>query len=185
MTVPSPQQALDYARKRGVVLPQDFYDPTNVDQHGNLMTVSQLAALAQIQAVTDELIVALEKGETFKEWQKRVQNIPGVGSLPPGRQETIFRNWMQTAYNGGRWLNFETNKLVIPYLMFSAINDDRTTDVCRNRNGMIRKVDDPFWGTQNSQSVSSSLSIYLNPDDRQSSEKPQRGQYRIEPADAH
>jgi SPP1 gp7 family putative phage head morphogenesis protein len=147
MPVPTPQQALEYARKRQVVLPIDFYDPANVDQHGNLMTVSNLAGLNQIQAVTDDLLKSLENGETFEQWQQRVMNVTGVPGLPPGRTETIFRNYMQTAYNGGRWLNFEQNKLAIPYLMFSAVGDDRTTDVCLNRSGMIRKVDDPFWLT--------------------------------------
>jgi len=147
LTVPSFAEALDYAKARKVVLPQDFYDPANIDQHGQLMTVSHLAGLSQIQAVTDDLQKALENGETFDQWQQRVLSVEDVPGLPPGRTETIFRNFMQTAYNGGRWAQFERNKATSPYLMYSAINDARTTDICRSRNGIIRPVDDPFWAT--------------------------------------
>lgn len=147
MATPSFKEALDYAKKRQVVLPQDFYDPKNQDRHGELMTVSHLAGLSQIQAVTDDLMKALEKGETFADWQKRALGTDGVGGLPPGRTETVFRNYMQTAYNGGRWAQFEKNKKAVPYLMYSAINDARTTDICRHRNGIIREVDDSFWSS--------------------------------------
>lgn len=147
MTVPAFDEALDYAKKRKIVLPQEFYDPKNKDRHGELMTISNLAGLSQIQAVTDDLMTALENGETFEQWQQRALATDGVGGLPPGRTETVFRNYMQTAYNGGRWEQFERNKKAVPYLMYSAINDARTTDICRHRNGMIREVDDSFWNS--------------------------------------
>lgn len=147
MTLPAFNEALEYAKKRKIVLPQEFYDPKNKDRHGELMTISNLAGLSQIQAVTDDLMTALENGETFEDWQKRALDTEGVGGLPPGRTETIFRNYMQTAYNGGRWEQFERNKKAVPYLMYSAINDARTTDICRHRNGIIREVDDSFWNS--------------------------------------
>lgn len=147
MPLPAFDEALDYAKKRKIVLPQEFYDPANKDRHGELMTISNLAGLSQIQAVTDDLMQALENGETFEQWQQRALNTDGVGGLPPGRTETVFRNYMQTAYNGGRWAQFERNKKAVPYLMYSAINDARTTDICRHRNGMIREVDDSFWNS--------------------------------------
>lgn len=145
MALPAFDEALDYAKKRKIVLPQEFYDPKNKDRRGELMTVSNLAGLSQIQAVTDDLMKALENGETFEDWQQRALATDGVVGLPPGRTETVFRNYMQTAYNGGRWSQFERNKKEVPYLMFSAINDARTTDICRYRNGIIRPVDDDFW----------------------------------------
>lgn len=145
MALPSFTEALAYAQARKVVLPAEFYDPANVNHHGELMTVSHLAGLSQIQSVTDELMKALEKGQTFEDWQQQALGVDGVGALPPGRTETIFRNYMQTAYNGGRWAKFEANKATTPYLMYSAINDERTTMICRHRNGIIRAVDDDFW----------------------------------------
>lgn len=147
MAVPSFDEALEYAKSRTVVLPAEFYDPANIDAHGQLMTVSNLAGLSQIQAVTDDLMKALKNGETFEDWQAKALTVPGVGSLPPGRTETIFRNFMQTAYNGGRWESFVKNKATLPYLMYSAINDARITDICRHRNGIIREVDDGFWSS--------------------------------------
>ncbi len=151
MSLPSYQEALDYAKARKVVLPSEFYSASNANNHGQLMTVSHLAGLSQIQAVTDDLMQSLEKGETFEDWQKRALSTPGVGGLPPGRTETIFRNFMQTAYNGGRWQQMERNKAAMPYVLFSAVNDTRTTPICRSLNGIIRRVDDPFWDTHSPQ----------------------------------
>lgn len=144
MSIPSFAEALEYARKRKIVLPPEFYDPKNKDRRGQLMTISYLATLSQIEAVTDDLKKALAIGETMEQWKQRIQR-EGLPGLAPDHAETVFRNFMQTAYNGGRWEQFERNKKAVPYLMFSAINDDRTTDICRKRNGIIRPVDDPFW----------------------------------------
>lgn len=58
MALPAFDEALDYAKKRKIVLPQEFYDPKNKDRRGELMTVSNLAGLSQIQAVTDDLMKA-------------------------------------------------------------------------------------------------------------------------------
>lgn len=139
------EEALTYAKKRKIVLPQDFYDSKNKDIRSQLMTVSNLNALAQIQQVTASLEQALKDGDTFENWKKRALQNPELAALPPDRLETIFRNYIQTAYNSGRFSQFQANKMAVPYLMYSAINDARTTDICRARNGIIRKVDDPFW----------------------------------------
>lgn len=147
MTLPAFNEALEYAKKRKIVLPQEFYDPKNKDRHGELMTISNLAGLSQIQAVTDDLMQALEDGETFDQWKKRALETDGVGSLPEGRLETVFRNYMQTAYSGGRQVNFEKNKATSPYLMYSAINDSRVRPSHAAMSGTIRPVDDPFWAT--------------------------------------
>lgn len=142
-------EAIEWAKRRGVVLPDEFYAALEEHARGGSFTVSGLAGLDQIQAALDSLNQALESGETFEQWQARVG--PLLGGLPDGRTETIFRNFMQQAYNAGRWKQFEQNKTALPYLMFSAVMDDRTTTVCRARNGIIRPVDDAFWATNSPQ----------------------------------
>lgn len=136
-------EAIAWAKSRGVVLPDEFYGDLQDQAKAKAFTVSGLASLGQIQATLDSLTAALEAGEAFESWQAKAGDL--LGSLPDGRMETIFRNFIQNAYNGGRWQQFERNKANRPYLMFSAINDNRTTEICRKRNGIIRPVDDPFW----------------------------------------
>lgn len=147
MALPTFEEALNYATQRGVVLPEEYYDPKNEKQRKELMTVSRLAGLAQIEQINDELLTALAEGESFETWKERMKGDPDLGYLTDAHLETVFRNYTQTAYNAGRWANFEQNKLAVPFLMYSAINDGRTTDICRSRNGIIRPVDDPFWAT--------------------------------------
>ena len=151
MPLPTFEEALNYATQRGVVLPEEYYDPKNEKLRKELMTVSNLAALAQIEAINDELLTALADGESFEDWKSRMLADPDFGHLTEAHLETVFRNYTQTAYNAGRWAQFEQNKLAVPFLMYSAINDSRTTDICRARNGIIRPVDDPFWATNSPQ----------------------------------
>lgn len=135
-------EAVEWAKARGVVLPAEFYGAIADEAKGKAFTVSGLAGLAQIQTAMDSLTTALEMGETFDSWQSRMADTLEL-SMP--HMETVFRNFVQQAYNAGRWKQFEKNAGNRPYLMFSAINDSRTTEVCRQRNGIIRRVDDPFW----------------------------------------
>ena len=136
-------EAISWAKARGVVLPDDFYNTVATDARGRAFTVSYLTSLAQIQVTLDSLTESLAQGETFEQWKERAGET--VGTLTDAHMETVFRNFHQNAYNAGRWKQFEANKDSFPYLMFSAINDARTTDICRHRNGIIRRADDPFW----------------------------------------
>ncbi len=136
-------EAIAWAKARGVVLPDDFYTTVAADARGRAFTVSYLTSLAQIQGTLDSLTESLAQGETFEQWKERAGET--VGTLTDAHMETVFRNFHQNAYNAGRWKQFEANKDAFPYLMFSAINDARTTDICRHRNGIIRRIDDPFW----------------------------------------
>ena len=143
------QEAIAWAKSRGITLPEDFYKQLQENSKNGAFTVSGLAGLSQIQSTLDSLNVALKNGETFADWQKKAGDI--IGGLSDSHAETIFRNFIQQAYNTGRWTQFEKNKDNRPYLMFSAVNDNRTTDICRHRNGIIRPVDDKWWATNSPQ----------------------------------
>lgn len=45
------------------------------------------------------------------------------------------------SYNRGRLASFAENK--VDYVQFSAVNDARTSAICRSRHGLIMKMDDP------------------------------------------
>lgn len=64
-------------------------------------------------------------------------------------------NWLKTEYetaygqaqNAVRWNEIEKNKDVLPLLKYSAIEDDRTSEICAPLDGVTLPVDDPFWDT--------------------------------------
>lgn len=62
-------------------------------------------------------------------------------------------NWLQAEYNTAigqasqarQWNEIEKNKETFPYLKYSAVIDDRTSDICLPLDGVILPVDDPLW----------------------------------------
>ena len=96
-------EAIAWAKARGVVVPDDFTIPVAADARGRAFTVSYLTSLAQIQAAMDSLTESLAQGETFEQWKARAGETVGAD----GRAlETVFRNFHQNAYNAGRWKQF-------------------------------------------------------------------------------
>jgi SPP1 gp7 family putative phage head morphogenesis protein len=67
--------------------------------------------------------------------------------------ETYNDNYLQTEYktaigqaqNAVKWNEIEKNKDVLPYLKYSAIEDDNTSEICAPLDGICLPVDDEFW----------------------------------------
>lgn len=49
------------------------------------------------------------------------------------------------ARNASQWVRIEKEKDVFPALRYSAVIDDRTSDICLPLDGIILPVDDPLW----------------------------------------
>ena len=99
--------------------------------------------LAQVQRVFDEVAKALDSGEPFDDWRKRVR----TELTNDAHAETVFRNATQRSYNAGRYRQMREVEAWRPYWMFDAILDSRTTRVCRKCNGTILPASDPWWLT--------------------------------------
>lgn len=64
-------------------------------------------------------------------------------------------NWGETEYQtavgqGGaaaKWNEIEKQKDVLPYLRYSAVLDENTSDICAPLNDLVAPVDDPIWST--------------------------------------
>jgi SPP1 gp7 family putative phage head morphogenesis protein len=72
------------------------------------------------------------------ELEKRIQSTLNVGKA---RAETIARNELTYAYNTARVQTFRESSLVT-HVRFIAILDNRTSPICRSRNGMIISITD-------------------------------------------
>ena len=122
------------------MLPEEFYGAVQAEARGKAFTVTGLAGLSQIQQTLDSLNTAIEMGESFESWQERFG-----AQLDIPHAKTVFRNFMPTASTAGRWRQIYRDKVALPYLQFVAVDDGRTTEMCRKLNGAVRPVDDPFW----------------------------------------
>lgn len=63
------------------------------------------------------------------------------------------KHWLKAEYDtaiasaqmASKWVQVQSTKDRIPYLEFDAVMDERTSDLCRNFNGVLLPADDPFW----------------------------------------
>lgn len=136
--------ALQFAARRGVTLPAEYY---TLDMAGRqyAQTVSYLASLDQIQQVMDSYHKVAASGGTLQDFKDLVR-ADGI-KLPVHHLDNVFRTNIQNAYAHGRYLHQHENKANRPYLQYSAIQDTRTRPSHLALNGVIRHIDDPFWQT--------------------------------------
>jgi len=112
------------------------------------------------ESVAQALSKSIELGETGLEAQARVDEsfapfigsaeaiaptptTPKGGPLPKARLETIVRTETTTALNKGRLVEARRRADLMRGMMYSAILDGRTTEVCMYLDGRTFKISDP------------------------------------------
>ena len=135
-------EALQFARSRKIVLPDEFYSLDLKTRH-LATTVSFLSSIEQIQTVLAAVNKAIADGSTFEDFKKLVAEHEIKLSEP--YLKNVFRTNIQTAYSHGRWQQQQRNRDKRPYLMYSAIDDSRVRPSHLALNRIIRHIDDPFW----------------------------------------
>lgn len=120
--------------------------------------VANVAEARVVQDTFDSLARALERGETFSQWQKVIgDELHNAWSLRGGaeanRMQVIYRNATQGAYNRGRHKQMSEPliKELRPQWMFDGIGDSRQSAICRECDGTIRPHDDPWWDSHTPQ----------------------------------
>ena len=144
----NPEEAIAWFRSR-VPLPKDEWQALQEQARRKAFTVAGVASLDLLAEVWDSLGRALEEGIPYAEWAKEVRGkLEAAWGRPNGqRLETIFRTNVQMAYSSGRWAQMARSEVIEqrPYWMYDAVLDSRTTSICRERNGVVRPADDPWW----------------------------------------
>ncbi|RJL71415.1 phage head morphogenesis protein [Acinetobacter radioresistens] len=135
-------EALQFARSRKIVLPDEFYS-LDLKTRQLTTTVSFLSSIEQIQSVIAAVNKAIADGSTFEDFKKLVAENEIKLSEP--YLKNVFRTNIQTAYSHGRWQQQQRNRDKRPYLMYSAIDDSRVRPSHLALNRIIRHIDDPFW----------------------------------------
>lgn len=108
----------------------------------NVWQFSAAKTHSQLRELSDALRKPDGSLRTFDEF--RIQ-----ATLISGRQLRHLRTEYNTAVIGAqmakKWMSIQEQKHLYPFLEFVAVEDDRTTPLCRTLNGVVRHVDDPFW----------------------------------------
>jgi len=136
-------------------------------EHSQAFTVAKTAGFDVLSDIQEAVKGALEDGTTFAIFQKKLIPIlqekgwwgrapaldPETGESPvsqlgsPRRLQIIFDTNMRTSYAAGRWARFQRTKADRPYLMYSAVLDNRTRPQHRAWHGTTLPIDDPWWQT--------------------------------------
>lgn len=125
----------------------DTIEEVTEDVRANFVWLKKSNDLEITTRLFDNMKKSLENGTTFKQWIKDCEEVINKAGL--GKQgyylENVYRTNMMTQYSIG---NYKQQMEVIedyPYWEYSAIEDNRTSNICRQLDGVIKKYDDPFW----------------------------------------
>lgn len=83
---------------------------------------------------------AIKSFKDFKEEALKIYDQYNVDWL-----ETEYSTAIGQAQSAERWQQVESQKETLPYLKYSAVIDENTSDICEPLDGITLPVDDPFW----------------------------------------
>ena len=96
-----------------------------------------------LESVRSVLLGSLQEGSTLRERMKALrESVPELSAMTDLRIESIARTEITRADTLGRLTEMKSNADVIG-VEFSAIMDDRTTEMCSSRHGLVMRLDDP------------------------------------------
>lgn len=141
------KEAVSYANARNVVLPDEYYGKLVGLQRSQAVSIAGQSSLEQIKFIIDQVSAVIDKGGTFKDFQKAVRAGGIDTNLPTYRLDNIFRTNVQAAYSRGRYGQQMKVVSTRPYWMYDAINDSRTRPTHLALDNTILRYDHPFWKT--------------------------------------
>ena len=144
-------EAVDYFKERVPVTAREFYKIA--DGYRNLaFTVSGYTKAQILKKFYDEILAAIEEGNTFSEFRANMNEFlesEGYEGLTPPQADNIFRTNIQTAYNVGHYEKMSSPAVAAlrPYWQYNAVNDSHTRPSHLAMDGRVFPADSPVWDT--------------------------------------
>lgn len=139
-------KAINWFIKKFPIL-YDHLDDVTKKVNETFFYIKRSLELETTRTLYNNLLDNLSNGGTFKEWleaSKTILDKTGLGDSP-WYLELVYRNNMQSSYNAGAFYNQELNKKNKPYGLYDAIDDERTSEICKILNGKVYPLDHAFW----------------------------------------
>lgn len=145
------EEAVDYFKGRVPVTADVFYSIAE-RYRGLAFTVSGYTKAQILKRFYDEILAALEEGNTLSEFRSRMNEFlesEGYEGLAPSQADLIFRTNVQTAYNVGHYeqMTDPTVMKLRPYWQYDAVNDSNTRPSHLFMDGKVYPADHPVWDT--------------------------------------
>lgn len=161
-----PRESLEFFRAKGLETSFAWQDMLH-EEHDRAFTVAKMMDLDLLSDVRAHVDRAIAEGRTFREfarelepelvrrgwWGKAEMIDPQSGEKKlvqlgsPRRLRTIFDTNLRTAYAAGHWARIQENARSAPYLMYTAVLDERTRPQHRAWHGTVLPVDHEWWRT--------------------------------------
>ena len=137
------EEAMEYAEGRIALTPAQFKKLSD-DLKMHAFTVGRLSQLDMIEKVQRLYLKEIGSSNlSVEDFLSSVYEIDGERAGFAGYYTTVFRTNMQKDYNAGKAQQMMEDPPM--YLEFIGIDDDRQSEICRVRNGVIRPYTDPWW----------------------------------------
>lgn len=148
---PAFEEAVRYFGERVPVTPGQFYKIAE-EYRGLAFTVSGYTSVQVLKKFYDELLGAIENGETMESFRSRMNSFleeKGYEGVTPFQADNIFRTNTQTAYQVGHYEQM-TDPGVLklrPFWQYDAVNDRSTRPSHLAMDGRVFPADSPVWDT--------------------------------------
>lgn len=126
-----------------VAVPKYYYEDLPKELRSMSFYVSNLEKLREIEMVKKSLSNAIKRGESFQSWKDNL-DVDAMKELSSARLEMVYRTNVNSVYNQSARFNAYHSD-VTPYLMYTAVMDDRTRPDHAKLNGVIKRADSIFW----------------------------------------
>lgn len=139
-----PQAAIDWFKRKLALSPEEFV-AISAQARRQAFTVAGATNLSVVQSTLSSLQKALEDGETFQSWQKRIPEELNTawGSTKGWRSRTVFDTAIQSAYGAGRWQAATESER--PIWRLEVVLDGKTSKVCLKVANFTAPKDHPAW----------------------------------------
>lgn len=162
----APEKAVEFFRGKGLQASFAWQDMLH-EEHDRAFTVAKMMDLDLLADVKTFLDRAISEGRTRRQfidelkpelvrrgwWGRAEMRDPATGEVRDvqlgsvRRLKTIYDVNLRTSYAAGHWQRIEDNARTAPYVMYSAVLDERTREQHRAWNGIVLRHDDPWWKT--------------------------------------
>ncbi|XXX79158.1 phage minor head protein [Sorangium sp. So ce134] len=146
-----PREAIDWFGKK-TPLDKKAWLKLSEEARKRAFTAAWVTDLNVLQSVKDSLRQAIESGESFDSWKKRIRSELGAKwDRSNAYLETVFRNNVQSAYAAGRYKAQTTPPILKmrPFWRLVVLLDGRTSAFCTAlaKPPTILPAEHPWWAT--------------------------------------
>ncbi len=135
------EEAIDHLKSM-IPMKKEEFNKLSAHLKYRAFTIAKVSSEDLTNRVKQIYTKTLEQGKTKQETLQEVHKI--LPNLTANHLSTHYNNNVMIAYNAGRIRHFKDNKAV-QYLMYNAILDGHTTNLCRKLHGTVKPKNDPFW----------------------------------------